>query len=357
MARIGYIADTRAQLARETSMTRANQDQHDHANHGHSGHGHRGHGHSHGRGHGGHGHSHGHDASERRLIIALLILGSFTLVEAIGGYLANSIALLAEAAHMLADSASLCLAVVAVRMGRRPADPRRTYGHRRYQPLAAFVNGQVLLLLTIWVVYEAIVRLMSHPPVNGRIMLVVAVVGGAANLAAFLALSGANSLNERGARAHILSDLLGSGAASAAAILILTLGWTVADPLLSLVVSALILRSAWTLTRESADVLLEGVPAGFDVKQIEAELIGHVPGLIGVHHVHAWSMTGERPMVTLHAHLAPGSQHHEVITAIHVRLGTRLNVEHTTVQIEEEGTCEGPACGPSVLVTMDDERK
>jgi len=345
-------------------MTRANHDQHVHANHGHAGahdhaHGHAGHHErdGHGHGHGGHGHSHGHDASERRLLIALIILASFTLVEAIGGYIANSIALLAEAAHMLADSASLCLAVMALRMGRRPADQRRTYGHRRYQPLAAFVNGQVLLLLTIWVVYEAILRLMSHPAVNGRIMLAVAVIGGAANLAAFLALSGAHSLNERGARAHVLSDLLGSGAASAAAILILTLGWTVADPLLSLLVSALILRSAWTLTRESADVLLEGVPTGFDVKQIEAELLGNVPGLIGVHHVHAWSMTGERPMVTLHAHLAPGTRHHEVIAAIHMRLGTRLNVEHTTVQIEEEGTCEGPACGPSVLVAMDDERK
>ncbi|HXR93243.1 MAG TPA: cation diffusion facilitator family transporter [Steroidobacteraceae bacterium] len=330
-------------------MTRANHDQHDHANHGHGGHGH-----SHGHG----GHSHGHDASQRRLLIALIILASFTLVEAIGGYFANSIALLAEAAHMLADSASLCLALVALRMGRRPADPRRTYGHRRYQPLAAFVNGQVLLLLTIWVVYEAVLRLMSHPVVNGRIMLGVAVIGGVANMAAFLALSGARSLNERGARAHVLSDLLGSGAASAAAVLILTLGWTVADPLLSLLVSALILRSAWMLTRDSADVLLEGVPAGFDVKQIEAALIGQVPGLIGVHHVHAWSMTGERPMVTLHAHLAPGTRHREAITAIHVCLGTQLNVEHTTVQIEEEGTCEGPECGPpAVLATMDEERK
>lgn len=187
-------------------------------------------------------------------------------------------------------------------------------------------------------------------------MLGIAVVGGIANVAAVLALSGASSLNERGARAHVLSDLLGSGAASVAAILILTLGWTVADPLLSLVVSALILRSAWALTRESADVLLEGVPAGFDVRQIEAALIGHVPGLIGVHHVHAWSMTGERPMVTLHAHLAPGTRHHEVIAAIHVRLGQQLNVEHTTVQIEEEGTCEGPACGPSVVV-LDGEHR
>ena len=347
-------------------MTRTHPDQHGTHDHGHDhehGHGragqHHGHDHDHtGQDHdhaheghrhgvGGHRHSHGHDASERRLVIALIILGTFTLVEAIGGYLANSIALLAEAAHMLADSASLILAIVAVRMGRRPADQRRTYGHRRYQPLAAFVNGQVLLLLTAWIVYEAIVRLMGHPEVNGRIMLTIALIGGVANLAALLALSGAQSLNERGARAHVLSDLLGSGAASAAAVLILTLGWTMADPLLSLLVSALIFRSAWALTRESADVLLEGVPSGFDVSRIEQELIGHVPGLIGVHHVHAWSMTGERPMVTLHAHLAPGTRHHEVISAIHVRLGERLRVEHTTVQVEEEGTCEGPDCGPS----------
>ncbi len=326
----------------EHNHDRAGDREHGHS---HGGHSHGGHRHSHS-----HGHSHGRDASERRLVIALSILGIFTLVEAIGGYFAHSIALLAEAAHMLADSASLVLAIMALRIGRRPADQRRTYGHRRYQPLAAFVNGQALLLLTIWVIYEAVVRLLGHPQVNGQIMLVVAVVGGVANLAAFLALSGANSLNERGARAHVLSDLLGSGAASAAAVLILTLGWTIADPLLSLVVAALILRSAWALTSESADVLLEGVPAGFDISQIEAELMGHVPGLIGVHHVHAWSMTGERPMVTLHAHLAPGTRHHEVITAIHLRLGQQLNVEHTTVQVEEEGTCEGAACGPAVAL-------
>jgi len=247
---------------------------------------------------------------------------------------------------MLADSASLFLAVVAVRVGQRPADVRRTYGHRRYQPLAAFVNGQLLLLLTAWVVYEAVMRLSHRPEVNGRLMLSIALVGGVANLAAFLALSGAQSLNERGARAHVLSDLLGSAVASAAALLILGKGWTLADPLLSILVSALVFRSAWALTRESADVLLEGVPTGFDVSRVEAELIGHVPGLIGVHHVHVWSMTGERPTITLHANLAPGTRHHEAITAIHTRLGERLNVEHTTVQIEEEGDCVTPDCGP-----------
>ena len=312
---------------------------------------HHGHDHDHAHGHGhrhahGHGHPHGEHAPERRLQLALGILVTFTLIEAVGGWFANSIALLAEAAHMLADSAALVLAIIAIRVGRRPASERRTYGHRRYQPLAAFVNGQVLLLLTVWVVYEAVLRLLQRPAVNGRLMLVIAVIGGIANLAAFLALSGARSLNERGARAHVLSDLLGSAAASAAALVILFSGWTLADPLLSLVVSALIFRSAWALTRESAHVLLEGAPSGCDVKDVESELLGHVEGLLGVHHVHVWSMTGERPTVTLHANLAPGSRHGEVIAAIHTRLEQRLRVEHTTVQIEEEGDCETPDCGP-----------
>ena len=294
----------------------------------------------------GHGHHHGHERGGRRLITALIILGSFTLIEAIGGYLANSIALLAEAAHMLADSASLLLAVIAVRAARRPADARRTYGHRRYQPLAAFVNGQLLLLLTLWVVYEAVHRLLHAPAVNGRLMLGIAVLGSIANLVALLVLAGGGSLNERSARAHVLSDLLGSLAASAAAVVIIFTRWTLADPLLSLLISILILRSAWSITRESADVLLEGVPAGFDVTHIEAELRGHVPGLVGVHHVHVWTMTGERPTVTLHANLAPGTSHGAVLSAIHARLRERLNVEHTTVQIEEEGPCQTPECGP-----------
>jgi cobalt-zinc-cadmium efflux system protein len=275
-----------------------------------------------------HTHDHGGVASKHRLVIALSILGGFTAVEAVGGYLANSIALLAEAAHMLADSAALLLAIVAIRVGRRSPDERRTYGHRRYQPLAAFINGQVLLLLTLWVVFEAIRRLMQRPDVNGRWMLAIALIGGIANLAAFLTLSGAGSLNERGA------------------LLILAKGWVVADPLLSLLVSALVFRSAWALTRESADVLLQGVPRGFDVKRIEADLIGQVPGLAEIHHIHVWSMTGERPTVTLHAILAPGADHQGVLRAIQGRLSQRLQVEHTTVQIEEPGSCDTPTCGP-----------
>ena len=287
------------------------------------------------------------DGGERRLLVALAILATFTVVEAVGAYLANSIALLAEAAHMLADCAALALAVVAIRWGRRPPDERRTYGHRRYQPLAAFVNGQALLILTAWVVYEGVRRLVHVPAVDGRWMLGVALAGGLANLTAFLALSGARSLNERGARAHVLSDLLGSGAASVAALLILLRGWRLADPLLSLLVAALVLRSAWVLTRESANVLLQSVPAGFDVRRIEAELIGHVPGLIEVHDIHVWSMTGELPTVTLHASMAPGVDGHGVPKQIHERLRERLHVEHTTVQVEVPDACGTPTCNPA----------
>ncbi|MBX6421174.1 MAG: cation transporter [Nevskia sp.] len=291
--------------------------------------------------------AHAHDpavardaVSERRLRWALGFLGAFTLVEAAGGFWANSVALMAEAAHMLADSASLVLAVLAIRVGRRPASPSRTYGHRRYQPLAAFVNGLALLVLTAAVVAEALRRLFATPPVDGALMLVVAALGGVANLAAFFALSGGSSLNERGARAHVLGDLLGSAAATAAALLILIFGWKIADPLLSLAVSTLILRSGWRLTRDSAHVLLEGAPPDFDIARVQRELTG-VPGVAGVHHVHAWSLTGEQAMVTLHADLLPGADRQAALSAILRRLRERLAVTHATVQLEE-GACAEP---------------
>jgi len=190
------------------------------------------------------------------------------------------------------------------------------------------------------VVVEAVRRLIAPPPVSGGIMLGVAVVGGVANLAAFLILSGASSLNERGARAHILSDLLGSGAATAAAAAILMFGWLPADPLLSIAVSGLILRSGWQLTRDAAHVLLEGTPAGFDVSRVVSELI-QVTGVTAVHHVHAWSLTGDKPIVTLHAHFAAGADRQQTLRAMLDRLHQRLGIEHATVQIEE-GDCAQP---------------
>lgn len=314
---------------------------HDHASHDDHAHDHDekdGHDHSHG------GHSHGKDASQGRLIVAFALLGTFTAVEAVGGYFSHSIALLAEAAHMLADCASIALAIVAIRLSNRPADSSRTYGHKRYQPLAAFVNGLALLLLTAWVVYEAILRLVEQPVVDGKLMLIVAIAGGVANFAAFMTLSGANSLNERGARAHVLSDLLGSGAAVAAALIIIFAGWTIADPLLSIFVSVLIFRSGWALTKESAHVLLEGAPSGIDDQRIKSVLVGAVPGLTDVHHVHIWTLTGESPVVTLHANLSGDADRGTVLSAIHSRLKEELGISHATVQIDENGFCEAPNC-------------
>ncbi len=297
--------------------------------------------------HASHGHSHGgHDhgtASERRLRWALAIIVTFMGVEAIGGVLAHSLALIADAGHMFADAGALTLSIAALRIGRRPANHRYSYGHERYQVLAAFVNGLALLLLSAWIVYEAVLRLFTPETVAGWTMLIVAALGLAANFAAFLVLSGAGGLNERGALAHVLSDLLGSAAAMAAAGIILISGWMPIDPLLSILVSLLILRSGWCITRESAHVLLEGTPEGFDVTRVEAELVGQVPGVCGVHHVHAWSLNGEQPMLTLHAEIEDGVDRHVTLTSIHQRLSQTLGVSHVTVQIEE-GHCVQTHC-------------
>jgi len=322
---------------------------HSHHEHDHPGHGASGHDHaSHGSGHdhsdhdhaGGH-HHHLQNASERRLGWALGILAAFTALEAIGGLLSHSIALLAEAAHMLADCGSLILAVVAIRVSRRPARPDRTYGHRRYQPLAAYTNGLLLIAITVGVVIEAARRLMSVPEVDGPLMLGVAFAGGVANFGAFLVLSGSSSLNERGARAHVMSDLLGSLAAMIGATLIILFHWYPADPLLSLLVSLLIFRSGWHLTQDAAQVLLEGTPRGFDAAAVERELAG-LPNVRSIHHIHAWSLTGETPIVTLHADCDNGADRRLVLETLTGTLRRRFGVEHVTVQIED-GECADTA--------------
>ena len=312
--------------------TARDQSDHDHVGHDHgsSDHDHSDSGHSHGLFHS---HSHGQNASERRLWWSLTVLAVFTAFEAIGGLWSHSIALLAEAAHMLADCGSLILAVLAIRVSRRPARPDRTYGHRRYQPLAAYTNGLLLLGITVGVVVEATRRLMSVPEVDGAVMMGVAFAGGIANFVAFLILSGGSSLNERGARAHVLSDLLGSVAAVIGAGIILYFHWYPADPLLSLAVSVLILRSGWQLTRDSAQVLLEGTPPGFDAAAVERELAG-LPNVRSVHHIHAWSLTGETPIVTLHADCDDEADRQVVLETVTRTLRRRFGVEHVTVQIE-----------------------
>jgi cobalt-zinc-cadmium efflux system protein len=285
-------------------------------------------------------HNHQHHGNETRTRWAALLTGGFMLAELVGGLLTGSLALLADAAHMLTDSASLALAWLGFRLARRPADRHRTYGFGRFQILVAFANGIILFLLTIWIAVEAARRLMEPVAVLGGPMLVVAALGLVVNIAAFFILHGADrgNLNIRGATLHVLGDLLGSVAALLAAGMILWRGWLWMDPLLSVLVAALILKSAWQLITESGHILLEGTPRHLDVREIGPDLLAQVPGVADVHHVHAWSLTQEQTLVTLHARLHPGSAPDETTARIHARLAERFAVEHATVQIEH-GQC------------------
>ena len=299
--------------------------------------------HAHHHDHHGHDHAHEHHGSERRVFWAALLTAGFMLAEVAGGLLAGSLALVADAAHMLTDAVSLGLAWFAFRIARQPADWRRTYGFDRFQILAAFTNGVVLFLVAAWIVAEAVGRLVTPEPVLGGAMLAIAVLGLLVNAAVFAVLHGGDreNLNVRGAIMHVLGDMLGSVAAILAAGIILLTGWTPADPILSVLVSLLVLRAAWRIVAEAGHILLEGAPAGLDVRTIGPDLVENVPGVADVHHVHAWSLTQKKPLVTLHARVAEAHSPDTTLTAIKVRLRERFGIGHATVEVEQGGCADG----------------
>lgn len=300
--------------------------------------------------HGPHRHGHGAKApdhepaqaaarrDERRLAWTLALTLGFMAVEVVGGWMAHSLALLADAGHMLTDAAALALAWFALRLARLPSDLRRSYGYQRLTVLAAFVNGIVLFGAVIWIVVEALGRL-SHPlPVDGRLMLVIAAGGTGVNLVGIFVLRGHGhgNLTLRSAYLHVLSDLLGSVAAVAAAVVILATGWVRIDPLLSVLVAGLIVRSALDIVRKSGHILLEGAPEWFDVERLRVELRGSVTGLIDVHHVHAWCLTSQEPLLTLHARVDERADGAQALRDIKACLAERFGIEHSTIQIEVE---------------------
>jgi cobalt-zinc-cadmium efflux system protein len=296
--------------------------------------------------HGSHSHgpaasdAHRHDNNERRMGLAALITGLFMLAEIAGGIVSGSLALIADAGHMLTDFASLALAWFGFRLARRPADWKRTYGFDRFQVLIAFVNGLALFVIAVWIVYEAYERLTAPQPVLGGIMIAVAMLGLVVNLAAYALLHGADreNLNVRGAAIHVLGDLLGSVAALVAGVVILFTGWTPIDPLLSILVAVIILHSGWKVAEASAHILLEGAPRELDTRRIAPDLITHIPGVLGVHHVHVWSITQERRIVTLHACIAEGESSDRLVKAMKQRLRERFGLDHATIEVER-GEC------------------
>lgn len=281
-------------------------------------------------------HAHEHAPDERRLLLALSLTGSFMVVEVIGGLWSGSLALLADAGHMFTDTVSLTLAWLAARLSRRPADALRTYGYHRLQILAAFVNGIFFLFIVAWIGYEAVQRLLAPRPVLGGVMLWVALTGLVVNLVAFHLLHGAHrhNLNVRAALLHVLGDLLGSVAAILAAGVILLTGWYPVDPLLSILVALLILYSAWKVVRQSAHILLEGTPPHVDPERIRAELHRRIPEIEDVHHLHVWSLTPERTMLTLHVSVGKDTDCDRLLAAVKRTLHEVFGIAHSTVQVE-----------------------
>lgn len=281
-------------------------------------------------------HAH-HNSNMRRVTIALVLTGSFMIVEVIGGLLSGSLALLADAGHMLTDTMALALAAVAFHVSKRPADTRLTYGYQRFQILAAFVNGLSLLLIVGWILFEAVQRFITPQEVLGQTMLVVAAAGLVINIASFAVLHGGDreNLNIRGAALHVAGDLLGSVAAIVAAVIIIYTGWMQIDPILSVAVAALILKSAWVLVKRSAHVLLEGAPEWLDIASMQRSLIDKVPEVESVHHVHVWGMTPQDLMLTMHVQLIGATANPTgIVRQIKSQLSEQYGIHHSTIEVE-----------------------
>ena len=284
--------------------------------------------------------SHVHaDSNNKRVLIALFLTGAFMIVEVIGGILSGSLALLADAGHMLTDTMALALAALAFRVSARPADSKRSYGYQRFQILAAFVNGLSLLVIVGWILFEAARRIVSPPEVMGPMMLAVASAGLLVNIFAFIVLHGGDkeNMNIQGAALHVASDLLGSIAAIVAAIVIIYTAWMPIDPILSILVALLILRSAWHLLKRSAHILLEGAPEWLDQDRMQKRLIERIPAVNSIHHVHVWGLTPQHLMLTMHVALKDNPPHPtDVVRRVKNVLREDFGISHSTIEIETD---------------------
>jgi cobalt-zinc-cadmium efflux system protein len=270
----------------------------------------------------------------KRLTLALVLAAVYMVAEVVGGLLANSLALLADAGHMLTDVAALGLSLFAIWAAQRPATPKRTYGYRRMEILAALVNGATLVAIAVLIFAEAYRRWSNPPSVKGGLMLAVACGGLAVNLAALWILRGGReeSLNVRGAWLHVVTDTLGSAQAIAAGVLISGFGWYWADPLASFLIGLLVIISSWSLLRESVEVLMEGVPQHLQLDAV-AEVMACVPGVKAVHDLHVWTITSGFVALSAHVVVAPECPE-DVLWRVRAAIHDRCGIEHSTIQVE-----------------------
>ena len=273
---------------------------------------------------------------EKRLLLAFVLTSTTMVVEAVGGWWSGSLALLADAGHMLVDAGALLFAWLGALYSLRPADTRRSFGYARMEVLVGYSNALTQFMLVAWISVEAVMRLRAPQEILSGTMLAVAVAGLLVNAFVLFVLSDHDhdDVNSAGARLHVLGDLLGSVGAIAAALLIRYFGWLWADPVLSIVVSVLILSTAWRLLRRCAHILLEGTPEGIDGEKVSAALMREVPGVCEVHHVHVWQLAGGYHLATLHVRLFDDTDPDRAIASVHEVLRKEFRIEHATVQLE-----------------------
>ncbi len=292
---------------------------------------------------------HGKQAGKRTLAYALAITGTWCLVELVSGFLTNSLALLADAGHMLSDMGALALSLFALQISSLPPTEQKTYGYRRAEILAALVNGLFLAVVAVYIGMEAYERLLSPPKVQSGLMLTVASLGLVANLitARILYPAQQGSLNIRAAFLHVIADTLGSIGAIAAGVIMFFWQWYLADPIISMLVALLVLYSSWHLLRESVDVLLEGTPRNLNVSSMLRDL-GGVEGVVSIHDLHVWSITSAMPAMSCHVVVERELDATTILSDLSNVLKEKYEIEHTTIQIERE-TWVVPQNGPTQL--------
>ncbi|MCP2045489.1 cation diffusion facilitator family transporter [Pontibacter sp. HSC-36F09] len=286
-----------------------------------------------------HGHSHSHSANKKTLTISLVIISAYMVIEVIGGLLTNSLALLADAGHMLSDAASLFIALMAFKFSSRVADYSKTYGYKRFEILAAVINGATLILISGYIIYEAIERFQNPTEIASGGMLIIAFIGLMVNaLVAWIMMRGSDvkdNLNMRGAYLHVISDMLGSVGAIVAALLIMFFGWAWADPLASVIVSLLVLRSGYLVTKSSVHILMEGTPENVEIEKVTEKIL-NTEGINGIHDLHIWTITSGLNALTCHAIVDEKmtiGESETMLRKIEHDL-EHLNIQHVTIQLE-----------------------
>ncbi|MFV0430991.1 MAG: cation diffusion facilitator family transporter [Alphaproteobacteria bacterium] len=286
-----------------------------------------------------HTHTHNHDISqhnERKMLFSLILIASFMFVEITGGILSSSLALIADAGHMLTDAAALALSYTAFRLSRRQPNSQHTFGYTRFEVVAGFINALAMFAIVAWILFEAIERFFSPQQVLATPMMIVAIFGLIVNIVVFWILSQGDKdhVNIKGAAIHVMGDLLGSVGAILAGIIIYFTGWMPIDPILSVLVSLLILRSAWNLLKETTYILLEASPKYAQPEQVKEHLMQTITELANVHHIHIWTLTSGRILATLHIQLNDNTKAKSVVKKVEEELHHIFNIEHCTIAID-----------------------